>query len=135
MNTPPTDAPRVSKITVPQRAHPAAKLVFELLRRQAVSYFELEMRSGVLASTFKSWRVWNKPGLESLQAVLGALGWQFLPVPPASALPADLAERVEAIAVEWGDRDEVLARLIGEVANLPLATKDARLRHVTTVAA
>jgi len=39
---------RPSKVTVPERTHPLAKAVFAEMRRQGVTYDELEWRSGVL---------------------------------------------------------------------------------------
>ena len=72
---------RRSKITIPERCHPLAKIVFAEMQRQNVTYDELEWRSGVLRSTFKAWRTHNRPGLESIEAALGALGWSVLPVP------------------------------------------------------
>lgn len=68
---------RKSKVTVPEQCDPRAKIVFAEMRRQAVTYDELEWRSGVLRSTFKAWRTNNKPGLDTVEAALGALGWDL----------------------------------------------------------
>lgn len=89
---------RRSKITIPQRCHPLAKIVFAEMQRQRVTYDELEWRSGVLRSTFKAWRTHNRPGLESVEAALGALGWHVLPVPKPETLPAELRSDLEALA-------------------------------------
>lgn len=120
-------ASRASKVTVPKNAHPAAKIVFAEMRRQCVTYDELEWRSGVLKSTFKAWRTHNAPGLESAQACLGALGWEFIPVPRDSkVLPEDLRSRIDEIAREWGDLDDVMPELIAAVARLPPIVRPPR---------
>jgi hypothetical protein len=93
-------ANRPSKITIPERAHPLAKAVFAELKRQNVTLLELEFRSGVLVGTAKAWRKNNRPGLETMEACLGALGWSLLPVPKASALPEGLRADLEAVAAK-----------------------------------
>ena len=91
---------RPSKITIPPAAHPLAKAVFAEAARQNVTYAELEFRSGVLIGTMKAWRVSNLPGLDTISAALGALGWDVLPVPKASTLPDGLREDLEAVAAK-----------------------------------
>src|SRR4051812_42760200 len=91
---------RGSKITIPERAHPLAKAVFAEMRRQGVTYDTLEWKSGVLRSTFKAWRTNNKPGLDTIDAALGALGWHVLPVPKPETLPAELRADLEAVAAK-----------------------------------
>lgn len=123
--TRPQPEPRPSKITVPKRCHPAARIVFAEMRRQNVTYDELEYRSGVQKSTFKAWRTHNKPGLESIQAALGALGWEFLPCPPLDALAPTVREAIARLADEHGlDDDALLTALLREVARRPLNTMD-----------
>lgn len=112
--------PLPSRVTVPKRAHPAAKIVFAEMRRQNVTYDELEYRSGVLKSTFKAWRTHNSPGLETLQAALGSLGWEFLPCPPLDALAPIVRDEIASIATRHGlDEDAVLTTLLREVARRP----------------
>jgi len=94
--------PRKSKITVPERCDPRAKVVFAEMKRQAVTYDELEWESGVLRSTFKAWRTNNKPGLDTLEAALGALGWALLPVPNLDRINPHVREDLEAIAERYG---------------------------------
>ena len=72
------------------------------MKRQNVSYDELEHRAGVLRSTFKAWRTSNKPGLETIEAALGALGWHVLPVPRLQTLPLQLRADLEAVAAKHG---------------------------------
>ena len=83
-----------------------AALVFAEMRRQHVTYDELEWRSGVLRSTFKAWRTHNRPGLESIEAALGALGWHVLPVPKPEILPGNVRADLEALAFRYG-REEL----------------------------
>jgi hypothetical protein len=103
---------RPSRITVPERAHPLARLVFGEMQRQNVTYFNLEMDSGVLTSTFKAWRTDNAPGLASIEAALGALGWCLVPVPRMDRLPDDIRDDLKALADEWANREELLGRLM-----------------------
>src|SRR4051812_31783812 len=91
---------RASKITVPERCHPLAKAVFAEMRRQGVTYDELEHRAGVLRSTFKAWRTNNRPGLDTIEAALGSLGWHVLAVPRPEALPPQLRADLEAVAAK-----------------------------------
>lgn len=90
---------RPSKITIPEHCHPLAKVVFAEMRRQGVTYDELEHRSGVLRSTAKEWRKGVLAGVASLDSVLGALGWRLSAIPFASTLPpslwADLAKLLD----------------------------------------
>jgi transcriptional regulator with XRE-family HTH domain len=95
---------RPSKITIPDRCHPMAKVVFAEMKRQGVTYDELEHRSGVLRSTFKAWRTNNRPGLDTIEAALGALGWSVLPV-PKPLLSAELSADLRAVA----DRHSIFA--------------------------
>jgi hypothetical protein len=108
--------PRPSKITIPERCDPRAKVVFAEMRRQGVTYDELEHRSGVLRSTFKAWRTNNKPGLDTIEAALGALGWSLLPVPNLSELPESVREGLKALSAQWEDENALLHGLLATVA-------------------
>lgn len=81
---------------------PRAKVVFAEMRRQAVTYDELEWRSGVLRSTFKAWRTNNKPGLDTIEAALGALGWELLPAPKLDRLDPAVHADLETLAAKHG---------------------------------
>jgi hypothetical protein len=118
---------RPSKITVPQRCHPLAKLVFAEMKRQNVSYPELEWTSNVLISTFKAWRTDNRPGLETLEAALGALGWSLVPVPRYERLSAAVREQLAAVQETWRREEPALHQLLAECCNArPLPTKPIR---------
>jgi hypothetical protein len=106
---------RPSKITVPERCDPRAKVVFAEMQRQGVTYDELEHRSGVLRSTFKAWRTNNKPGLDTIEAALGSLGWSLLPVPNFSELPETVREGVKELASKWEDENAILCALLASV--------------------
>lgn len=126
---------RPSRVTIPKRCHPAAKIVFAEMRRQGVSYDELEWRSGVLKSTFKAWRTANAPGLDTLSAALGALAWEFLPCPPLDALAPEVRAGIEKLAADYGlDEDALLTALVREVACRPLNTVGHRRAAVREVA-
>lgn len=112
------DAPprRPSKITIPEHCDPRAKVVFAEMQRQGVTYDELEHRSGVLRSTFKAWRTNNKPGLDTLEAALGSLGWSLLPVPNALQLPEDVRAGLTDLAAKWEDQNALLCGLMATVS-------------------
>lgn len=93
---------RRSRVTIPNRVGPHARLVFSEINRQGFTYDEVEEGSGVLRSTLKAWRVKNRPGLETLEAVFGFLGWDFLPVPRASVLPPALFDDLRPLAERHG---------------------------------
>ena len=117
-----TTAPqrRASRISVPDRAHPHAKLVFRLMNEQAVTYDEMEWRANVLRSTLKAWRTSNSPGLETLSACLGVLGWYYLPVPSEDKLPPAIREGLIALAADYADREPLIAQLMRHVAMAPV---------------
>lgn len=94
---------RKSKIKVPVRpCHPMARLVFAEMKRQGVTYDALEWSAGVLRSTFKAWRTNNRPGLDTIEAALGALGWDVLPVPKPDRLDPAVRADLEAVAEKHG---------------------------------
>jgi len=115
--------PRPSRITIPKHCHPAVKIVFSEMRRQGLSYEEVEHRSGVLKTTIKQWRCHNAPGLDTLTAVLGALSWDLAPIPPAEVLTPEVRAQLARLAVKHGlDEEALLSQLVREVANRPLNT-------------
>lgn len=89
---------RASKITIPEHCDPRARLVFAEMRRQGVTYDELEWKSGVLRSTFKAWRKANAPGIHTVDAALGVLGWHLAPIPKLETIPPELRADLEAVA-------------------------------------
>lgn len=114
--------PRPSKITIPTHCHPMAKVVFAEMRRQGVTYDELEHRSGVLRSTFKAWRTNNRPGLDTIEAALGSLGWSVLPVPNLAELPEDVRAGLTELASKWSDENALLTGLLATVCRAAVAT-------------
>lgn len=112
---------RPSKITIPDHCDPRAKVVFAEMRRQGVTYDELEHRAGVLRSTFKAWRKNNRPGLDTIEAALGALGWSLLPVPNLATLPEDIRGDLTALASRWEDQDALLCGLLATVCRTAVA--------------
>jgi hypothetical protein len=90
------------------------------MQRQGVTYDELEFRSGVLRSTFKAWRTNNRPGLDTIEAALGSLGWSALPVPRAETLPAALRKDLEEIVERHGLSTLPCLEMIAVAARRPL---------------
>jgi len=79
---------------------PFARLVFAELGRQQMRYSDAEELSGVRVSCIKAWRRKNRPGLESLTAVLSVLKFQLCPVPELEGLPPTLAGDLTALALK-----------------------------------
>lgn len=95
------------------------------MKRQRVTYDELEWRSGVLRSTFKAWRTNNRPGLDTIEAALGSLGWNVLPVPRPETLPAELRADLEAVAAKHCTTLPCLAFIAAAVGRRPVAGRHA----------
>lgn len=96
--------PRANRrtVTMPDRVGPHVKLVFAEMARLRVTYDEVEIGSGVRRATVKAWRKKNRPGLESVEAVLGFLGWDFVAVPRAKVLPDEIRAELQPLADKLG---------------------------------
>jgi transcriptional regulator with XRE-family HTH domain len=105
-----------------------ARAVFALMRQHAVTYDELEFKSGVLKSTIKAWRTDNRPGLDTIQAALGVFGYSVLAVPPPEVLPPELRADLEALAAKHGRDLPVVEFMANAVLRRPGNTIDARTR-------
>lgn len=79
-----------SRITVPNHVQPIVKFIFAEMRRQGVTYYKMAERSGLARETLTAWRTRNRPDLESLEAVLGVLGYHVSPVRDPEALHASV---------------------------------------------
>ena len=120
--TPPKQRP--SKITVPKHAHPFAKLMFAEMKRQAVTYLELELRSGVLISTFKSYRTDNVPSMQTIEAALGSLGWTLVPVPKLETLPDDVRAKLDDIGQHFRSDEETFGAALLAAATWPAYARE-----------
>jgi hypothetical protein len=112
---------RPSKISVPEHAHPAVRLMFGEMARQRVTYQEMEFRSGVLVSTQKSWRNEKTPSFRAIEATLGALGWAFVPVCANRRVPAWVLRELDDIAARWNQEDPLLHTLLARTCGAPIA--------------
>lgn len=92
---------RGNLVSVPPRAHPLARIIYDQLRMQAGRLDDLAELSGVLRSTIKSWRVKSVPSTTSAEACLAALRWRLLPTPALEVLPQDLAEELAMLAEKF----------------------------------
>src|SRR6188768_2855779 len=100
-------------VTMPEHVSPHVKLVFAEMARLQVRYQDLEDASGVRRPTVKQWRGKNKASLESLESVLSALGWAYVPVPALETLPPELAGELTALALKLGaSMPQTIAALI-----------------------
>lgn len=93
---------RGTRITVPDRVSSHVKLVFTEMQRQRIIYDEVEAGSGVLRPTIKAWRHKNRPNLESIEAVLNFLGWDFIPVPRDEIITPEVRKRLAPAAAALG---------------------------------
>lgn len=114
---------RPSKITVPEKANPLARLVFEEMKAQNVTYDELEWTSGVLRCTIKAWRTDNSPGLLSISAALGALGWALVPVPQKERLPEHIQAALDKLNEEWAGEEPLLHHLLASACLAPIKVR------------
>lgn len=117
--TNPDEIRRPSRISVPPHAHPFVRLVFSEMKRQNVSYAELEFRSGVLGTTVKEWRVSKTPSLQSIQAALGALGWGVAPFPNLETLPSHVREMAEELGQHFFTDEHALAAAVAATISFP----------------
>ena len=83
---------------VPDRAPPHVRLFFSELGRQGLKYDEVEIGSGVLRATQKSWKRKSFPSLSNLQAAFSFLGWDYVPVPSLAALPEGITTELTRLA-------------------------------------
>lgn len=118
---------RKSNITVPTHAHPLARLAFAEMNRQGKTYMDTEWESGVLVTTLKAWRVHARPGLETIEACLGSLGWSLIPVPRMKRLPEKLQSDLEEIARSWKLEEPVLAELLAICCKAPTIARTGRM--------
>ncbi|WP_292500888.1 hypothetical protein [Methylobacterium sp.] len=106
------------------------KLVFAEMARQRVTYDEVAAGSGVLRSTLKAWRHKNRPSLDALEAVLGFLGWDFVPVPREKRLPAEVLQAlrpaVDATGLTMPVAVQALVEIVADIhVDLKAHTADA----------
>jgi hypothetical protein len=103
-----------------------ARLVFAEMKRQAITYEQLEWDAGVLRSTIKAWRTDNLPSLPTISAALGVLGWDVLPVPKLERIDPDLRADLEAVATKHG----LKALPNRELVAACVAIKHVGVRHI-----
>lgn len=83
---------------IPERAPPHVRLFFCELVRQGLKYDEVEIGSGVLRSTQKSWKRKSFPSLSNLQAAFSFMGWDYVPVPSLETMPGDISAELVRLA-------------------------------------
>src|SRR3954454_20413404 len=122
---PPPKRRRKSRVTLPEHVSSEVKLMFIEMRRQNLGYDALEELSGVRRPAMKTWRHRSKPSLESLQATLGVLGFDFVPVPRAKVLPSELVAELQPIAERFAlDLPQTIEALTAIVAGIHASQAD-----------
>lgn len=109
-------ARRPTKVTVPERVSPFVKLLFSEMQRRNVIYDEVEEGSGVRRAALKAWRHKNRPNLDSIEAALGFMGFEFVPLPQARVLPEAIVAELRPIATRLGIAMPEAVRLTAEIA-------------------
>lgn len=120
---------RPSRISIPPKANPLVKLVFGEMARQSVTYDEIEWRAGVLKTTLKAWRFENSPGLLSIEAALGALGWCLVPVPKFETLSCEQRAALGAAAELFATDEQAFGAAIIAAADFPAYAADGIARQ------
>lgn len=133
-----TDKPqRQSRLQIPPHAHPYSRLVYMLARDANVTLEELAWRSGLGIGTIKeyrrapafsgvsegairSYRKEKVPSLQSIEALLGALGWTLVPVPPLESLKPETRDALEAISLDFRSDNEALAAVLAQIVTIPV---------------
>jgi hypothetical protein len=117
-------------VTIPDRVGPHVKLVFAEMSRLNFTYDEVEEGSGIRRASVKAWRRKNRPGLESLEAVLGFLGWDFVAVPTIQNFPPAMAGKIASLSAELNASiPETIAALVGIGVEQRLLSMDATERR------
>lgn len=99
---PPPRSKRTSKrcASMPAGVTPIVRFVFAAIAWRGLHYQELADASGATRVSLKMWRKKNRPSWESLQAVVSALGFGFVPTPASQVLPPELADEITALALK-----------------------------------
>lgn len=79
---PPQDAPA--------KAHPWAKFVFDQMMQRSLTYERVCVAAGVSFWTMKKWRTGVTPDADTIQSVLGALGYYLQIAKSKSVQSTDL---------------------------------------------
>lgn len=108
---------RRTSITIPDHVGPHVKLVFAEMRRQNITYDAAEEGSGVRRAALKAWRNKNKPSLDSIEAVLGFLGFDLVPVPRSKVLPREVVAALQPIADGLGISTEATVQALVEIVS------------------
>lgn len=128
---------RPSRLKIPPHAHPYVRLVYALARDGNVTLEELAWRSGIGIGTIKdhrgppafsgvsegavrSYRREKVPTLQSIEALLGALGWTLAPVPPVESLSQKTRDALEAISLDFRSDNEALAAVLSKIITVPV---------------
>jgi lambda repressor-like predicted transcriptional regulator len=72
-------------ILVPENVNPIVRLIFSEMNRQRVSVHQMSERSGIHRDTLRDWRTRTTPSLSNVQAALGVLGIELMPVARVTA--------------------------------------------------
>ena len=65
------------RLTMPTKAHPLVKRMFEEMARQQIGVLDLSERAGVNPNTLRDWRTRTMPTIDNLEACLNVLGLEM----------------------------------------------------------
>ncbi|QIG67446.1 hypothetical protein EVB39_117 [Rhizobium phage RHph_TM3_3_9] len=61
-------------LTVPARAHPLVRLLFEKMNHEQIGVLDMAERSGVNKNTLKDWRTRTAPTVDNIEACFNVVG-------------------------------------------------------------
>lgn len=109
-------ARRKSTITIPEHACPHVRLMYAEMRRQNKTLDDVAEGSGLTRVCLKAWRTKNYPSLTGAEAALGFLGFEFVPIPTARALPPEIVDALKPIAQRLELELPTAVALVAEIA-------------------
>ena len=65
------------RLTIPRRAHPLVKQLYQTMNKNKVMISDLSEPSGVSRATISDWRYTRTPSLATFEAVLNVLGYKL----------------------------------------------------------
>ena len=62
------------QLSIPEKAHPLVRLLFQEMNRQHIGVLDMSDRSGINKNTLQDWRTRTVPTVDNLEACFTVLG-------------------------------------------------------------